>query len=259
MTATQTLPTKTSTQKLQGKVALVTGSSRGIGAAIARKLAAEGAIIAVNYSNSKEAAEEVAASIADLGTTAKTFKANVAVENEARELVEQVVKEFGKIDILVNNAAIWEAKPVEQIDLAHYDRVFNVNLKGVVATTIAALPHIQEGGRIINISSGAAKATIPGASVYSAAKSALETLTRIWGNELGARKITVNAVAPGTTATEMLLQALDENVKQQMIAKTPLGRLGESDDIANVVAFVATEEAGWITSQTINVDGGLAL
>ena len=129
----------------------------------------------------------------------------------------------------------------------------------MVATTIAALPHIQEGGRIINISSGAAKATMPGASVYSAAKSALETLTRIWGNELGARKITVNAVAPGTTATEMLLQALDENVKQQMIAKTPLGRLGESDDIANVVAFVATDEAGWITGQTINVDGGLSI
>lgn len=258
MTATQALP-KTDAQKLKGKVALVTGSSRGIGAAIAKKLAAEGAIIAVNYTNSQDSAEKVAAAVVELGTKAKTFKANISVESEARKLVEDVVKEFGKIDILVNNAAIWDAKPLDQIDVDHYDKVFDVNLKGVVAVTVAALPHINDGGRIINISSGAAKATMAGASIYSASKAALDTLTRIWGNELGARKITVNGVAPGTTATEMLMEALPEEVKQAMIAKTPLGRLGESEDIAEVVAFVASPAAGWITGQTIAADGGLTV
>lgn len=258
MTSTQTL-TKSVSQKLKGKVTLVTGSSRGIGAAIAQRLAADGAVVAINYSNSKDAAQQVADGIKKLGESADVFQANVSSENDVKRLIEEVTERFGKIDILINNAAIWEAKPLEQMDVGHYSRVFDVNVKAVIATTVAALPYMQDGGRIINISSGAGKSTMPGTSVYSASKAALDTLTRIWAQDLAARKITVNAVAPGTTATDMLIQALPEDVKNSLIGKTPLGRLGEPIDIAEVVAFVASHEGGWINGQTVYADGGLTV
>ncbi len=259
MTSTTTETETKSTHKLAGKVALVTGGSRGIGAAIALRLAQEGAAVAISYSQNSTAAERVVKKIKEDGGKADAFKADVSSELETKNLIDEVAKAHGNIDILVNNAGIWEMMPLEQVDLAHYERVFAVNLKGLVATTISALKKMSDGGSIINISSGVARQTMPGASVYSATKAALETFTRVWAQELGKRKITVNAVAPGTTATEMLSAGLNDQMKQFLISKTALGRLGEPDDIAAVVAFLAGEDARWITGQTIGCDGGLVV
>jgi 3-oxoacyl-[acyl-carrier protein] reductase len=243
--------------RLKDKVALVTGSSRGIGAAIAMRLGEEGANVAINYSSSREPAEELAQKINELGVKASAFKASVASESEMRELVSQVVKQFGKIDILVNNAGVYEQKPLDQVDLAHYQRLFDVNVKGLITATITALPHISKGGRIINLSSVAATMAYPGGSVYSATKAAVDALTRVWAQDVGPRGITVNAVAPGTTMTDMLESGLDSETKNWAINNTALGRLGETDDIADVVAFLASDDARWITGQSIITSGGL--
>jgi len=259
MTTTQTQERKSATKKLQGKVALVTGSSRGIGAAIAARLAAEGATIAINFNSDKNAAEQMVTQIEKLGSKAAAFKANVSSPADSKRLIEEVSKTYGKIDILVNNAGVFEMRPIDQIDVDHYQRIFDVNVKGVITTTVAVLPHISDGGRIINLSSVASKSAMPGASVYSATKSAIDTLTRIWAQELGKRKITVNAVAPGATVTDMLTAGLNEDMKQMFISKTALGRLGETSDIADVVAFLASDDSRWVTGQTIVTDGGLAV
>lgn len=257
MNAVQTKIETASTKKLAGKVALVTGGSRGIGAAIALRLAELGATVALTYNNNKGKADEVVEQITKLGSDAVAFKADVASGKDNAILMDLIERSIGKIDILVNNAAVWDAAPIDQIDVDHYDRVFDTNVKGVIATTMAALPKIKNGGRIINISSVAAEGVMKTASVYSASKAALNTLTRIWAQELGERKITVNGVAPGTTATDMLIQALPEDVKQEFISKTALGRLAEPADIANVVAFLASDDGAWITGQTIRADGGI--
>ena len=257
MNALQTKNEVTGAKRLAGKVALVTGGSRGIGAAIALRLGAEGATVVLTYNQNKAKADEVVAQIAKLGTGAVALRADVASASDNQILVDEIERTIGKIDILVNNAAVWDAAPIDQIDLDHYERVFNTNVKGVIATTMAALPKIKNGGRIINISSVAAEGVMQTASVYSASKAALNTLTRIWAQELGAKQITVNGVAPGTTATDMLLQALPEDVKKEFISKTALGRLAEPSDIADVVAFLASDDARWITGQTIRADGGI--
>jgi len=257
MTTIQTQLKKSENKKLLGKTALVTGSSRGIGASIALRLAGEGATVAINFNNDKNSADQIVAKINELGVKAAAFKANISAEGGSKKLIEEVNKTFGKIDILVNNAGVWEMKPLEQIDLEHYERVFDVNVKGVIATTTAALPYISDGGRIINISSVAAKSTMPGSSIYSATKAAVNALTRVWAQELGKKKITVNAVAPGATVTDMLLSGLNEELKQMFITKTALGRLGEAGDIAGLVAFLASDDARWVTGQIIDCDGGL--
>jgi len=245
-------------KRLQGKVALVTGGSRGIGAAIAQRLAAEGATIALSYVSNQAAADKVVAAIQASGSTALAVKANAASEADGKNLAAEVIKAFGKIDILVNNAGVFDFAPLDQITLEHYDKIYNVNVKGVIATTIAALPHLSDGGRIINISSGAADATMPGASVYSSSKSALDTLSRIWAQDLGKRQITVNSVSPGVTVTDMMEAGLPVEAQQNYVEKTALGRLGQPSDIADVVAFLASDDARWVTGQVINVDGGLA-
>ncbi|HEY9682290.1 MAG TPA: glucose 1-dehydrogenase [Oculatellaceae cyanobacterium] len=260
MTAVKEQTRGADTQKrLADKVAIVTGGSRGIGAAIALRLAAEGASVVVNYANNKGAADEIVAKVKELGVKAIAVQGNVAKEEDGKRLVEETTKAFGKIDILVNNAGVFEMGPIDQIDINQYDRVFDVNVRGVIATTIAALPHLNDGGRIISISSGVSRATLAGASVYSATKAALDTLTRIWAQDLGKRHITVNNVAPGTTSTDMLNGGLPPEAQKVMIGKTPLGRLGEPEDIANVVAFLASQDGGWVTGQTIGADGGLTI
>lgn len=248
-----------SAKRLAGKVAVVTGGSRGIGAAIALRLAQEGATVAITYTKNKKAADEVIAAISKLGTSAVALKADVASASETSNLVEELEQTFGKIDILVNNAGVWEGGPIDQMDLEHYQRIFDVNVKGVVATTIAALKLMSNGGRIINVSSVAAKMSLPGMGVYSASKAALDALTRIWAQDLGGRSITVNGVAPGTTATDMYNAAIPEEGRQALIAKTALGRVGEPEDIAAVVAFLASNDGGWVTGQTIRCDGGINL
>jgi 3-oxoacyl-[acyl-carrier protein] reductase len=256
MTAVQEKTLVTNPKRLVGKIALVTGGSRGIGAAIALRLASEGATVAISYASNKTAAEKVVAQIQELGSSAIAVKADVASQQDTESLIAEI-KKLGKIDILVNNAAIFVGGAVQEATLAQYDQVFNTNVRGVVATTLAALPYINDGGRIINISSGAARASINGFSFYSATKGALEALTRGWAQDLGKRQITVNAVAPGTTQTDMLEQGLPGEAKDMFIAKTALGRLGQPDDIADAVAFLASADSRWVTGKTIDCDGGL--
>lgn len=259
MTAVKEQPKTTGTGRLSGKVAIVTGGSRGIGAAIAAKLAAEGASVAITYAANKEAADKVVSALTNDGAKVVAFKANSTSSSDNARLVEEVEKAYGRIDILVNNAGVFEGAPIGDVAIEQYDRVFDVNVKGVIATTIAVLPKLNDGGRIINISSGAAQATMVGASIYSATKSALDTLSRIWAQDLGKRQITVNSVSPGVTVTDMFKNGMPEESHQMLIDKTALGRFGEPEDIADVVAFVASNDARWITGRVINVDGGIAL
>lgn len=261
MTAVQEQIRTGAAKRLEGKVALVTGGSRGIGAAIALKLAAEGASVALSYASNKDAADKVVAKITALGSKAVAVKAFVTSVQDSAAVVAETIKTFGdlKIDILVNNAGVFEMGPIDAIDAEQFDRLFDVNVKGAIVTTIAALPHMNDGGRIINISSGAADATMAGASLYSATKSALDTLSRIWAQDLGKRQITVNSVSPGVTVTDMFKAGIPEEGHQYMIDKTALGRLGQPEDIADVVAFVASGDARWITGQVINVDGGIVI
>lgn len=257
MTLTQEQPKLTGAKRLAGKVALVTGGSRGIGAAIALRLAEEGATVAVNYNSNKDAADKVVNEIVQLGSKAAAFQGNVSSELETKKLISEIGKTFGKIDILVNNAGVYENLPITDVTSEHVDYLFNTNIKGVILTTAEALKNFSDGGRIINISSGAARMTMAGASVYSSTKAALDTLTRVWAQELGQRKITVNGVAPGTTISDMFNQGVPDEMKKLFIEKTALGRLGEGDDIAAAVAFLASEDGRWVTGHTIAADGGI--
>ncbi len=246
-----------SNKRLAGKVALVTGGSRGIGTAIAKRLAEEGATVAFTYSKNKNSAEKVLKEINQDESKAYAYKADVASDKEVNLLIDQIKRDHGKLDILVNNAGVWEGGPLQEVDVEQFDRIFDVNVRGVIATTKAALSVLQDGGRIINISSVAATFATPGMSIYSASKAALDSLTKIWAQELGARQITVNGVAPGTTATDMYNQALSEEAKAAFNEKTALKRVGEPEDIASVVAFLASKDGGWITGKTIAADGGI--
>lgn len=246
-------------KRLAGKVALVTGGSRGIGKAIALRLAAEGAIVAVTYAKNRKGAEDAVKDIEELGTTGLAFQADAQSHSEVNELVEELRKRVGQVDILINNAGVYDGLPVEQLTGDHYDKVFDVNVKGVVLTTVAALPLIPEGGRIINISSVVATDPLGGASIYSASKAALNSLTKSWSQELGSKKITVNSVSPGTTQTDMYDLAMEPAEKEYAVSRTALGRVGTPDDIAAVVAFLASEDGRWITGQDIRADGGIKL
>lgn len=257
MTLVQEQKKVSSAKKLEGKVAIVTGGSRGIGAGIALRLAKDGATVAVTYASNKDAADKVVSQIEAAGSKAIAIKANVANEVENQNLIKEVVKTYGKIDILVNNAGVFEQAPVESLELASYDRVFNVNVKGLIATTIAALPHLNDGGRIINISSIVAKISFPQSSIYSASKAAVDTLTRIWAQDLGKRGITVNAVSPGTTESDMFNAGIPKEAIPSIVEKTALGRLGTPSDIADVVAFLASNDGRWVTGQAIATDGGI--
>jgi len=243
---------------LNGKVAIVTGASRGIGAAIARRLAREGAVVIVGYSRSLEAAQQVVADIERAGGEAEAIQADVADLEQVKQLFAETMQAFGRLDILINNAGVAEFRPLEAVDAAHYAHQFDVNVRGLLfATQEAAQRFGEEGGCIVNISSGAAKAAPPGTSVYSATKAAVEAMTLSHAAELGPRNIRVNAVAPGITETDMLQANIPETVQQMMIQTTALRRLGTPEDIADVVAFLASHEARWITGQILGANGGL--
>lgn len=244
--------------KLQGKVAIVTGGSRGIGAAIARRLARDGAVVVVGYSQNQAAAQQVVAEIEQSGAEAEAIRADMADLEQVKRLFAETMQGFGRIDILVNNAGVAEFRPLEAIDAEHYAHQFDVNVRGLLfATQEAAQRFGAEGGCIVNITSGAAKAAPPGTSVYSATKAAVEAMTLSHAAELGPRQIRVNAVAPGITETDMLQANIPAPVQQAMIETTALRRLGTPEDIADVVAFLASHEARWITGQVLGVSGGL--
>ena len=242
---------------LAGKVAIVTGGSRGIGAAIAKRLAKDGAIVILAYSKKADAGAQVVAEIEARGGEAEAIQANLAHLDQVRRLIAETLEGYGRLDILVNNAGVAEFLPLDAITETHYAHLFDVNVRGLLFATQEAARHLGEGGRIINITSGAAQSAPPGASVYSAAKAAVEALTKSHAAELGARGITVNAIAPGITATDMLDAVIPTHVQQAMIGNTALGRLGAPEDIADVVAFLASEDARWITGQILGVSGGL--
>ncbi len=244
---------------LAGKVALVTGASKGIGAAIAQELAARGAAVAVNYSGSKDAAEKLVAGIQAAGGKAIAVQANVADPASIDGLVHTVAQQLGKIDILVNNAGIYEFAPLEQITPDHFHRQFNLNVLGLLLTTQAAVKHFNpEGGSIINIGSVVGKMAVPNAAVYSATKGAVDAITVSLSKELGAKKIRVNALNPGLIITEGAHSAgiVGSDFEGQIRADTPLGRVGQPQDIATAAAFLASADAGWVNGQTLYAAGG---
>jgi 3-oxoacyl-[acyl-carrier protein] reductase len=245
--------------RLTGKVAVVTGASKGIGAAIAQQLAKDGAAVVVNYASSAQLAEAVAAKIKAEGGKAKAVRADVSKPAEAKQLIADAVSEFGRVDILVNNAAVYDFLPLEQITEAHFDRMFNLNVRGLVfATQAAAKAFGEQGGSIINIGSVASQSAPPGGSIYSATKGAVDVITRALASELGPKKIRVNAVLPGPVETEGATSLAEwEQLKSQMVPRTPLGRVGQPSDIAPVVSFLVSDDAGWVTGQIISAAGGL--
>lgn len=243
---------------LEGKVALVTGASRGIGAGIARRLAADGAQVVVNYASREDAAKRVVGEIEAAGGQAIAVQADMSDLDAVRNLFARTMERFGRLDILVNNAALAENLPLNAVDADHYERIFHVNVRGpLFAMQEAARLFDAPGGRIINISSGITQVPAPFALLYAATKAALDNLTLSIAHDLGKRGITVNAVAPGTTESDMLNAVMSQEMQQAMIANTALGRLGTPEDIAAVVAFLASDAGGWITGQVISASGGL--
>jgi len=246
--------------KLTGKVAIVTGASKGIGASIARHLAEAGAAVVVNYASSKDGAERVVADIVRDGGQAIAVQANVARQADVSHLFAETEKAFGRLDILVNNAGIYEFSPLEDVTEAHFHKQFDVNVLGVLLASREALRHFGSGGgSIINISSGASTLTPPTASVYSATKAAVDAVTRSLAKELGPRNIRVNAINPGTVETEGVHAAglIGSDFLKQLEAQTPLGRTGQPGDIAPAAVFLASSDAAWITGETLLVAGGL--
>jgi 3-oxoacyl-[acyl-carrier protein] reductase len=246
---------------LQGKVALVTGASKGIGAAIARELAARGAAVAVNYSGSKAAAEKVVADIKNAGGKAIAVQANLSETGSIGQLVESVAREFGPINVLVNNAGVYEFSPIEAVTPDHFHKQFNLNVLGLLMTTQAALKHFDSrGGSVINIGSVAA-AGVPTASVYSATKGAVDSITVALAGELGAKKIRVNSLNPGMVETEGVHAAgfIGSDFEKKTAAETPLGRIGQPRDISLIAAFLASDDSYWVTGQLIKASGGARL
>jgi 3-oxoacyl-[acyl-carrier protein] reductase len=246
-------------QKLAGKVAVVTGASKGIGAAIAQHLAAEGAAVVVNYSSSKEGAERVVADITRSGGRAVAVQANVAKPAEIRRLFSAAKETFGRLDVLVNNAGIYEFAPLESITPEHFHKQFDLNVLGLILATQEAAKHFgPDGGSVVNISSVVSTLGLPNASVYSATKAAVDAVTRSLAHELGPRKVRVNAINPGMVETEGVRSAgiAESDMRKETEAETPLGRIGQPDDIAPAAVFLASADSGWITGETLYISGG---
>lgn len=248
------------TKKLEGKIAVVTGASKGIGASIAKHLAAEGAAVVVNYSSSKEGADRVVDEITSAGGKAIAVQANVAKKAEIEHLFAQTRQTFGRLDILVNNAGIYEFSPLENITEEHFHKQFDLNVLGLILSSQQAVKHFgSAGGSIINISSIVSTLAPANASIYSATKAAVDAVTKSLAKELGPRNIRINSINPGMVETEGAHTAgITENEgRQQAEAQTPLRRIGQPQDIAPAVVFLASSDSGWITGETLYITGGL--
>ena len=249
----------TNAKKLTGKVAIVTGASKGIGAAIAKHLAADGASVVVNYASSKSGADKIVTEITSAGGKAVAVQGDVAKKADIDRLFIETKKAFGQLDILVNNAGIYEFAPLDAITEEHFHKQFNLNVLGLLLTTQEALKYINPaGGSIVNVSSLVSTLTPPNASVYSATKGAVDVITGSLAKELGARKIRVNAVRPGLVETEGTVTSgfTSGNFHDQYVANAPLGRIGQPKDIASAVSFLASDDSSWITGETLLVSGG---
>lgn len=245
--------------KLNGKVAVVTGASKGIGASIAEHLAAEGASVVVNYASSKSGADAVVERITKSGGKAIAVGADVAKPEEIKKLIAETKSKYGKIDVLVNNAGVYDFAPIEKVTPEHFHRQFDVNVLGLLLTTQEAIQAFPaEGGSVINISSVVGKAAQPNASVYSATKGAVDAITLSLARELGPRKIRVNSVSPGMVETEGTTSAgfIGSDFQKMIQTQTPLGRIGQPGDVGKVVAFFASDDSAWVNGEAVLVAGG---
>ena len=248
------------TNKLTGKVAVVTGASKGIGAAIATHLAAQGAAVVVNYASSKAGADKVVAQITSAGGKAIAVQGDVSKQTDINRLFAETKKAYGHVDVLVNNAGVYEFGPLENLTEQHYHKQFNLNVLGLLLTTQEAVKHFTPaGGSVVNISSVVGRHPVAGASVYSATKGAVDAITKSLAKELGPKKIRVNSLNPGMIETEGLHAAgfAESDFRKHIEATTPLGRIGQPDDTAKVAVFLASDDSGWVTGETLLVSGGM--
>jgi 3-oxoacyl-[acyl-carrier protein] reductase len=245
--------------KLKGKVAVVTGASKGIGAGIAKALAAEGASVVVNYASSKEGAEKVVKAITAAGGKAVAVGGDVAKAGDAKKIIDAALQNFGKLDVLVNNSGVYEFQPLENVTEEHYKRIFDVNVLGALLTTKEAAKHLKEGGSIINIGSAVTEVFPPASSVYTATKGALDAITGVLARELGPRKIRVNSLNPGMVETEGTHTAgmIGSDFQKQIEAQAPLGRIGQVGDIASIATFLASDDSSWLTGERLVASGGM--
>jgi 3-oxoacyl-[acyl-carrier protein] reductase len=245
--------------KLKGKVAVVTGASKGIGAAIAKALAAEGASVVVNYASSKAGAEKVVAAITAAGGKAVAVGGDVSKAAEAQGIIAAAIKNFGRLDVLVNNSGVYEFAPIEGVTEENFHKQFNINVLGVLLTTQAAVKHLGEGGSIINIGSGASRITPPNSAVYSATKGAVDAITGVLSRELGPKKIRVNSINPGMVETEGTVSGgfIGSDFEKTLVAQAPLGRTGRVGDIASIATFLASDDSGWLTGEQLLATGGI--
>jgi 3-oxoacyl-[acyl-carrier protein] reductase len=244
---------------LSGKVAVVTGASRGIGAAIAKKLAEDGAAVVVNYASSKAGADAVVAAIEKHGGKAVAVQGDVSKAADAKKIVDTAIETFGKLDVLVNNSGIYEFGAIESLSEESFHKQFNTNVLGLLLTTQAAVKHLGEGASIINIGSVVSTLTPPQSAVYTATKGAVDAITGVLSKELGARKIRVNTIAPGIVETEGTHAAgfVGTDFEAGIVAQTPLGRTGQPNDIATIASFLASNASAWITGERLVASGGL--
>ncbi|MFM0175681.1 SDR family oxidoreductase [Paraburkholderia sediminicola] len=240
------------------QVAIVTGASRGIGAAVAQRLAKDGFAVAVNYASSSAEADALVAELTAAGTKAIAVKADVSNADDVRRMFEITEQQLGKVDVLVNNAGVLKTVPLADTSDALYDQTFDINVRGTFNTLREAATRMNDGGRIVNFSSTTLALNMPGYAIYNATKAAVEAFTHVFAKELRGRNITVNAVAPGPIATSLFLDGKTEEQIQTFAKMPPLQRLGQPDDIASVVAFLAGPDAGWVNGQILRANGGIA-
>jgi 3-oxoacyl-[acyl-carrier protein] reductase len=245
--------------KLKDKVAVVTGASKGIGAAIAKALAAEGAAVVVNYASSKAGADAVVSAIESAGGKAIAVQGDVSKADQANALIEAAVAKFGRLDVLVNNSGVYAFAPIEAVTEDHYRQIFDVNVFGVLLTTQAAAKHLGEGGSVINVSSVVTSLLPAQSAVYTGSKGAVDAITGVLAVELAPRKIRVNAILPGMVETEGTHTAgfSGSEFESGIVAQTPLGRVGQPNDIAKVAVFLASDDSAWLTGEKLSVSGGL--
>ena len=244
--------------KLTDKVAVVTGASKGIGAAIAKSLAAEGASVVVNYASSKAGADTVVAAIAAAGGKAVAVRGDVSNTAQAEGIIDAAIKNYGRLDILVNNSGVYEFAPIEAVTEEQFHNIFNINVLGLLLTTRAAVKHLGAGGSIINIGSVVSRITPPKSAVYAASKGAVDAITGVLSRELGPRKIRVNSLNPGIVETEGAHSGgfIGSDFETAAVARTPLGRVGQPGDIASIAVFLASEDSAWLTGDLILASGG---
>jgi len=244
--------------KLTGKVAVVTGASKGIGAAIAKSLAAEGASVVVNYASSKAGADTVVAAITAAGGKAVAVPGDVSKAAEAQGIIEAAIKNYGRLDILVNNSGVYELAPIDAITEEHFHRHFNINVLGLLLATQAAVKYLGEGASIINMGSVVSSITPPNSAVYSGTKAAVDAVTGVLARELGPKKIRVNTISPGIVETEGTHSGgfIGSEFEKATLAQTPLGRIGQPSDIASIAVFLASEDSAWLTGERLLASGG---